>query len=76
MFSTIQQMADTNAYLWKELEHKDWVIKGLKAKRAFIPETVYQNPDGDTPEDLLDKVKDILAEEASTLALIAEREEE
>ena len=76
MFSTIQQIADTNEYLWKELEHKDWVIKGLKAKLAFIQETVYQNPDGDTPEDLLDKVKDILAEEASTLAIIAEREEE
>ena len=65
----IQQIADTNEYLWMEVEDRDDTIKGLKAQLAFLRETVFRTPDGDHDHDLLDKVQDILAEEAWVFAL-------
>ena len=69
-------LIDTNEYLQREMEHQEWIIKGLRGKLDFIWETVFRNEDGDNDHDLLEKVKDILAEQASTFAAIEEMEEE
>jgi hypothetical protein len=72
----IEQVANTNKYLQKEVEDRDWVIKGLKAKLAFLSETIYGSEDELSAPDLLEALKDILAEEASTFAIYDELEEE
>ena len=65
MLSMLQHIADTNKYFQKELEHKDEIIRELKAQRAFLQETVFVNPEGFEYDELLDRVMDIPAESAS-----------
>jgi DUF438 domain-containing protein len=58
----IQQIADTNEYLWREVENKDEDIGYYKRRLEFLWEVVTEPEEGETPAETLEKVKDILAE--------------